>query len=190
MAGRSRKPIDAAYLERAALHYLERYSSSAANLRRVLSRKVRRRSELSETPVPDEAADWIEGVVGKLQRLRLLDDKAFAESRVRSLYRAGKSLSRIRQTLAAKGVGKEQADAALANLQAEAAKPVSDFPAAIAYARKRRLGPFRADPEERRDMWQRDMGAMARRGFAADVVRRILEAGCTSDLDEFLEDVT
>ncbi len=188
MAAPRPKKVDPAYLERAALYYLERYASSSTNLRRVLMRKVQKRSFGSEDGAPPEAAAWIDAVVEKLTRLKLLDDAAYAEGRTRRLYAEGKSLGRIKQTLAAKGIRSEAAAAALDNLREESTEPVSDLPAAIAYARRRRLGPFRADPETRREMRQKDMAALARRGFASDVVRRIINAASIEDVESLSDD--
>jgi len=182
------KKVDPGYLERAALFYLERYASSTANLRRVLQRKVQRRMEGSEDGPPPEVAAWIDAVIEKLTRLGFLNDQRYAEQRTRRLYDEGKSLTRIRQTLAAKGVKADMTTAALENLSDERPEPVSDLPAAIAYARRRKLGPFRADPEQRREMRQKDMAAMARRGFSSDLIRRILAAESVEALEMLRHD--
>lgn len=176
------------YLERAAVFYLERYSSSAENLRRVLDRKVRRSIQEHGVPEPSEAAQWIAAVIAKLQRNSLLDDAAYAVSRVRRLYGEGKALGRIRQTLAAKGISKPDIEAALERLQLEADSPVSDLPAAVSYARKRRLGPFRTDTAERAAMRQKDMGALARRGFSQAVTMKVLGAADRQALEELLDE--
>lgn len=189
--GRQRKvpkKITPDYLEKAALFYLERYSSSAENLRRTLDRKVRRSIAEHGAPTDAEAAGWISALITKLQRNHLLDDRKYAESRVRRLYAEGKSLGRIRQTLAVKGVGKEDVAAALERLQDEADAPVSDLPAAAAFARKRKLGPYRTDLEERRSMKQKDLGALARRGFSQAVAMKILSAADVLALEEMLHD--
>lgn len=188
-AGRKKpKKISPDYLERAALFYLERYSSSAENLRRVLDRKVRRSIREHGEPEAGEAARWIAAVVDKLQRNGLLNDRVYAEGRVRSLYAEGKPLGRIRQTLAVKGVSKPDVEAALERLQDEAETPISDLPAAAAFARKRRLGPYRSDPEQRREMRQKDLGALARRGFSQSVATKILNAESVAALEEMLND--
>lgn len=181
------KKITPAYLEKAALFYLERYSSSAQNLRRVLDRKIRRSVEVHGTPTRDEAAGWVADLIAKLQRNRLLDDQAYAVSRVRRLYAEGKSLGRIRQTLAVKGIGKEDVEVALARLAAESAAPVSDLPAAAAFARKRKLGPYR-DPAQRAEMRQKDLGALARRGFSQAVAMKVLSADSVAALEEIVND--
>lgn len=182
------KKITPTYLERAALFYLERYNSSADNLRRVLDRKIRRSIEVHGTPAAAEAAQWVADLIGKLQRSKLLNDRAYAETKVRRLYAEGKSLGRIRQTLAVKGVGKDDVAAALERLAAESPIPVSDLPAAAAYARKRKLGPYRTDPQQRREMRQKDLGALARRGFSQAVAMKILSADSVAALEEMIHD--
>jgi regulatory protein len=182
------KKLSPAYLERAAVFYLERYSSSAENLRRVLDRKARRSMQEYGEPEPAEAAGWISAVLDKLQRNGLLNDQAYAEGRVRRLYAEGKALGRIRQTLAAKGVGKAAIEMALARLETESTSPVSDLPAAVSYARKRKLGPFRTDPDQRAAMRQKDMGALARRGFSHAVAAKVLGAADRNAAEELVHE--
>lgn len=189
--GRQRKvpkKITPGYLEKAALFYLERYSSSAGNLRRVLDRKISNSIREHGAPTKEEAAGWVAELIAKLQRNRLLDDQAYAISRVRRLYAEGKSLGRIRQTLAVKGIGKDDADAALERLAAESTVPVSDLPAAVAFARKRKLGPYRGDAAKRAEMRQKDLGALARRGFSQAVAMKVLSADSVVALEEMVHD--
>ena len=56
------RKVTEAYLQRAALAYLERYASSAENLRRVLRRKVDKRCRLRGED-PAEFRDMIDEVV-------------------------------------------------------------------------------------------------------------------------------
>ena len=188
MAARHPKAVDPAWLERAALHYLERYASSADNLRRVLQRKAKRRVFGGEETVPDELNAWIAALLEKLARLKLLDDQAYAETRLRRQLAEGKSLGSIKRGMAAKGVGETALKNAFARMEAEREAPLSDWPAALAYARKRRLGPYRADPEQRKAMRQKDMAALARRGFSQDVARRILAAEDINALESFQDE--
>jgi regulatory protein len=154
-------------LERWALAYLGRYASSSENLRRVLLRRAR-----SRAPASPEAAQQVARLVDALvERYRLsglLDDAAYAIARVQSLHRRGESTTRIRARLAAKGVEKSVAAEAVRTLRAEAADP--DLAAACAFARRRRLGPYRraaANPS-------RELGIFARAGFARRVAERVL----------------
>ena len=149
-------------LERWALGYLGRYASSAENLRRVLVRRIRRRAPGSAQQVKAQ----IDAIVARYQESGLLDDAAYATGRAASLHRRGDSLRAIRARLAAKGVAPEVAAEAVAELRDKAADP--DLAAACAFARRRRLGPFRRDEADR----QRELAAFARAGFS----RRIAEA--------------
>ena len=78
------RPITAKYLQNAAAFYLERYASSAEGLRRVLRRRVRK-AEMLDAPVMDNVEQAIEAIVQKFVTAGLLDDKAFAQTKARSL---------------------------------------------------------------------------------------------------------
>lgn len=161
------------YLERAALFYLERYAAPAAHLRRILMNKVGRSARQHGTD-PEAGAEAVEGLIAKLRRNGLLDDAAYARARVASLRRRGESARAIRGRLAAKGVEAALVERALDELAAERAEP--ELAAALAYARRRRLGPFRpaAERAARRD---KDLAALGRRGFDLATARRVIDAG-------------
>ena len=149
-------------LESWALHYLGRYASSAENLRRVLTRKARRRS-------PEQAAAaavLIDALLTRYRESGLLDDAAYAAARVHSLHRRGESLRAMRARLAAKGVSATDVADAVSSLRGAARDP--DLAAACAFARRRRLGPFRRATAD----FARELGTFARAGFS----RRIAEA--------------
>ena len=110
----------------------------------------------------------IDALVERYRHSGLLDDAAYAAARVQSLHRRGESITGIRARLAVKGVENSVAAEAVARLRAEAADP--DLAAACAFARRRRLGPYRravADPA-------RELGVFARAGFARRVAERVL----------------
>ena len=154
-------------LESWALGYLGRYASSAENLRRILTRRARRYSP----EAAERAARLIEAIVTRYRESGLLDDAAYAAARAASLQRRGDSLKAIRARLAAKGIAGEVAAEAISGLRDGATDP--DLVAACAFARRRRLGPFRRGAADRR----RELAAFARAGFS----RRIAEAvlACT-----------
>jgi regulatory protein len=163
--------VTPAALEAAALYYLERYSSSAENLRRVLMRRIERAARAG-TIERDDGRARVDAIVARLVDRRLVDDAAYAEGRARSLSRQGRSRARIAQRLAAKGVGSDAIDAALAGLAEDGE---TDLAAALRFAKRRRLGPFRAAKEraERRD---RDLAALGRAGFSFEIARRVVDA--------------
>jgi regulatory protein len=162
------KPIDAALIERWGMAYLERFPSSAANLRRVLLRRVRRQGVEDEGP----ARAAIEALVARLQGAGAIDDVAYATGRARSRLRRGQSLRTIRAGLAEKGVAAADVGAALAGLD-EGGDP--DLAAACAFARRRRLGPFRRAEGDK----MRELAAFARAGFSRSVAQAVL--GCVDE---------
>jgi regulatory protein len=169
------RPVTAEYLERAALHYLERYGASAEMLRRVLARRVETRCRLrGEDPEPLRAL--VEPVVARAVSAGLVDDAAFARARARTLRRRGGSARRIGAALAAKGIDRETIAASLdrADEEADGGDPgAAELAAARALARRRRLGPHRRDdPAPHRE---RDLAVLARAGFAYAVARAALE---------------
>lgn len=150
-----------------ALAYLGRYASSAENLQRVLLRRARRRSPAGAAAA-QAAAPLIDALVERYRRSGLLDDAAYAVGRARSSHRRGDSVTKIRARLAAKGIASAVATQALEELRGELGD--LDLAAACAFARRRRLGPYRrtaGDPA-------RELAAFARAGFARRVAERVL----------------
>ncbi|NDW07014.1 regulatory protein RecX [Jiella pacifica] len=152
------KPVSADWLMRAASYYLERYATSAENLRRVLRRKVKRRAgEAGEDAGQYEPL--IETTLARFAELGLLDDRAYASARLSSLRRKGTSRRMATAKLQEKGLPREVVETALEGDQTGEAE------AAAAYARRRRFGPHRnPGREDRRD---KEIAAMVRAGFSA-----------------------
>ncbi len=182
-ARRLPRRITPAYLENAALHYLQRFATSSANLRRVLMRKVQRAAEAHGSD-PAEGAALVEALVARYQAAGLLDDRQYAAAKAASLQRRGASSRAIRERLAVKGVDRDLISETVSRLHDEEG---GDLAAAAAFARRRRLGPFRpamggraagkaADDTARQG---KELAAMARAGFAFEVARRIL--ACTDE---------
>src|ERR1041385_9329481 len=71
--------IGTALLEKWALGYLERFASSAENLRRVLGRRARRRMRDPEGLL--EARALIDALVARYRDSGLIDDAAYAPGR-------------------------------------------------------------------------------------------------------------
>jgi regulatory protein len=165
------RKVTAESLERAALHYLERYASSAVNLRRVLMRRVLRAAEAHGSEPADGAA-LIDALVARFRTGGLLDDATYARLRAESLHRQGASRRLTRSKLAAKGVDGEDIGLALAALEDIAPEP--DLAAACHYARRRRLGPWRR--AGRAESRERDLAALGRQGFGYDVARKVVDA--------------
>ena len=170
---RGPKRVTPQYLENAALHYLERFASSAENLRRVLLRKVERSAQAHGTN-REEAAGWVDALIARYRASGLLDDSGYARMKAESLHRRGTSTRAIREKLAAKGVAREHVKQALDRVEEDTEGDV-DLAAALALARRRRLGPYRP-PESRAAHREKDLAAIGRAGFAYDIARRVVDA--------------
>ncbi|HYZ60820.1 MAG TPA: RecX family transcriptional regulator [Acetobacteraceae bacterium] len=161
-------PPDRATLHDAALQHLARYAATEAGLVRVLDRRIARWLRESGAE-PEEAAAAYEAaraVTRELAGAGAVNDAAFAAARTQRLLRSGRSRRVVSAHLAAKGVTAEIVEQVLPDAEAELA-------AALAYARRRRLGPFRGgDPDA--DIAQWELGAMARAGFPRAVAERAL----------------
>ena len=157
-------------MHQAALRYLGRYAASSASVRKVLDRRVLKYATADGVDL-ETARGWIDAIIARLSRAGLLDDSEFAANRVRILFERGLPARMIRVKLAEKGIGRDLADQALAALLDGVEDP--DYIAALRYAKRRRLGPYRhreADENQRR----RELAALARAGFGYDVANRVL----------------
>ena len=178
--GRGPREATAKYLRNSALHYLDRYATSSAHLRRLLLNKVARSARAHGTDAAAGAAA-VEALIAEFLGAGVLDDARYAEDRALILFRRGASARAIRGALLAKGVAPESIETALERLGAEAAE--TELAAALAYARRRRLGPYRS-PQARAAMREKDLAALGRRGFGYDLARRVIETKDVSELEE------
>ena len=149
------KKITAGYLERVALHYVERHGGSEGQLRRILAKRIRRSVEAFGEPSPEIIEEMVDELIAKLIRLGYVNDERVARTRARSLRRRGKSARAIRSTLFRLGI-----DAAIIDDAIEG----DDLEAARTYVRRRRLSGG-----------QKDLAKLARAGFSYDVAKRVLE---------------
>jgi regulatory protein len=179
MGEETRPAIDGALIERWALAYLGRFASSAENLRRVLLRRARRRLG-EDREAAGQAAKLINELVARYRDTGLVDDAAYATGRARSRLRRGQSLRTIRAGLADKGVTAEIAEAAIDALRGTSGD--LDLAAACAFARRRRLGPYRRDREDERDR-EKELGAFARAGFSRAIAYAVLACADPDEAD-------
>jgi regulatory protein len=161
------KAPDAAYLERAALHYLERFSASSAHLETVLKRKIMRRCKArGESPEP--YYENIAPLIARYTQSNLLNDELFAQAKVASLRRRGTSARMIAAKLAQKGVPAGLTASTLEENE------TTELEAAKHLVRRKKLG----KDESRKD---KDMATLARAGFSYGIAKQALEAeeeGC------------
>ncbi len=181
------KPVTESYLRNAGSYYLQRYASSEKNFRDVLMRKARRRS--LEGVEDSELASWIDRVCEFYRQMGALDDAAYAENRARYMRRSGRSAAWIRRALKAKGVAAELIEQKL--VETDQQECTNDWQAALAYAKRRRFGPFGnrmgQNKSASREQWykerQKQLASFARSGFRFDLARRIVDAQTIDELE-------
>lgn len=168
--GKLPRKISERSLENIALHYLKRYAATAGHLKRVLIRRVDR--SLHVHPGDRSAAlGWIDALVAKLVRNKLVDDDAYAHMKAHSLRLAGRGAWVIEQKLRLKGVSKELARQKVTEVTAE----VSEEAAARIWAKKKRLGPFRTKLGEGGLRRMKDLAALARAGFSFGIASKVID---------------
>lgn len=161
---RSRKPLGAARLDELALAYVARFATSRAKLVRYLDRKIRE-SQWTDEADPAEACA---AIADRMARLGFLDDRQYAAMRGQAMMRRGLGARRVRAQLYADGIGESDSAPVLEAAEAGAAA------AAIGFARRRRFGPFAAEPASDPARRERQVAAFARAGHAPHLARRIL----------------
>lgn len=178
------KKISKVRLKNIALYYLRRFESSTDNLRRVLQKRINDYGRQNPEFDREEALGWAEEILNDFQRFGYVDDKRFAEIRVRDYIKAGKSVRYIKGKLREKGIAEEIISGALEDYQYD------EYETALILAKKKRIGPFRATEEDRFNYRTKDIGTLSRAGFSYDVVQRVMGFAAEGDesvIDDFAE---
>lgn len=152
-------PLDQAALERLALRYVERFATTRGKLAVYLARKVRERGW--EGAPTDPAA-----IAERFAELGYVNDLLYAESKASAMARRGLGARRVSEALRHAGVQERDA-AEIAPQLAERANET-----AVAFARKRRIGPFAEAPADREKV-AKQVAAMVRAGHSPDLSWKI-----------------
>jgi len=156
------KPLDPRRLNDLALHYVARFSTSAAKMEDYLRRKLRERGWEGEDG-PDLSA-----LTEKFVAAGYIDDEAYARAKSGALLRRGFGNRRIGQALSAAGIAEDiRADVR--------AGEAAERHAALALASKRRFGPF-GSAELDRPARDKQIAAMLRAGHSFDTARSLVNA--------------
>ncbi len=152
------------------LYYLKRFESSVANLRSVLRRRVNDYAFHTPEFVKQEGYDWIEEVLSDFQRVGYLNDARYSELKIKDYMAAGKSPRYIHGKLREKGIDENLIEKLIAE------QDFDPFESALKLARKRRIGPFSASEEIRKERRSKDLAILVRAGFDYDVAVKVLES--------------
>lgn len=163
-AARRPTPLDEAALERMALRYVERFATSRLKLLDYLARKLRERGWAGAAPADPG------GIADRFVALGYIDDAAYGAARARSLSRRGLGVRRVARALDAAGIDRMLS----AEITTEFAEEAHAFATALAFAKRRRFGPFGAEMVQG-PAWQKQFAAMLRAGHGPDVAAKILK---------------
>jgi len=167
-------------LENIARFHLQRFASSAHNLRVVLMRSVHTSAQFHALDI-NEAEKWVGDIIKRFLQSGLLDDYVYARGKVITMLARGSSLIRVRSSLATKGVSRTIVEEVLIDLFSENKNMV--FDAALKFARRRQIGPYRrASIIEKREE-KRELSILARAGFSYSIARQIVD----SNLDDYID---
>lgn len=165
-------PLDGPALERLALRYVERFATTRGRLTDYLVRKRRERGWQGEPVDPA-------GIADRMAALGYIDDRAYAEAKAAAMARRGLGARRVADAWRQARIGAEDTGALVTQVEAR------EGDAALAFARRKRIGPFATAPADR-EQQRRQIAQMARAGHGFALSRRIVEAapGETIVLDE------
>jgi len=153
--------FDSASLRAVALAYVGRYATSRARLTAYLARKLRERGWDGDGAPP------LDEIVTEFADLGYVDDQAFAIARGTALLRRGYGVARVRAALRNYGIETSLID------ETSDIEPEIAFSAGLAFARRKRIGPY-AKSVESPEMRRKSFAAMMRAGHNYDIATRVL----------------
>jgi regulatory protein len=171
-----RRPVpalDRPALERLALRYVERFATTRGRLTDYLKRKIRERGWEGETADPAAIAE-------RFAELGYIDDRAYGEAKASAMARRGLGARRVAGALHQAGVKGDDAEAIAPGIADRA------LDAAVAFARRRRIGPF-AEESADRPLREKQIGAMLRAGHSPTLARRIASMKPGEDLTDLAD---
>lgn len=163
------KKISRQRLKNIALYYLKRFETSEAHLRSVLKRRIDDYAYYDKEFDKTEAYGWTEELLSEFVRLKYVDDARFAEIKIRGYLAAGKSPRYIMGKLREKGIDEHLAERLLDEQE------YNPFEMALKLARKKKIGPYSASDEIRRERRSKDLAVLVRAGFDYDTAVKVLE---------------
>ena len=163
------KKITTTRLRNIALYYLKMFESSRANLRDVLRRRVNKYAYFDKSFDKNAAYQYIEALLDDFEAHKYIDDARFAELKIRGYLAVGKSPRYVLGKMREKGVDETLA---LRILEQEDYDP---YESAVKLAKKKKIGPFEADENKRRENRGKDLASLLRAGFDYDVAMKVLD---------------
>lgn len=174
---KKKKPIKItkSYLENSGVYYLERFSSSSANFRRVMTNKIIKSCNFYEDDDVSEKKEWLEDVITKFQRIGYLNDEVYTKIKTRSLRYSGNSKRNIVGKLKQKGLSDNLINETIEAVDADIFDGEDgELESARKYVKKRRFGKYRTKPVQDNTK-EKELASIARAGFSYDICKKALE---------------
>ena len=177
------RKISERYLYNSGLAYLQRFTSSSNNFRKVMMRKIDRSCKHHTDQVREECQELLELTVEKFEKAGLLNDEEYLRGMVISLRRRGLSSRQIDMRLRMKGLEQENIKQELQehDLSTYDTEYNGDIYAAIIFARKKKIGPY--DKVKKYEP-QKALAMMGRAGYDYGTAKKVLEMS-EDDLEEY-----
>ena len=166
-------PLDEGALRELALHYAARFATTRLKLLRYLARKLKERGWAGERPADTEA------LADRLVELGYVNDAAWAAMKGRAMAARGLGHRRVAEELNAAGVAPDQ--------RGDAPEERAALATALAFARRKRLGPFAKAASDDPASRQKAFAAMLRAGHAMAVARTILATRSVEEAEALIE---
>ncbi len=147
-----------------AINYLSKYDSSKKNLLNILKKKIFRLRIASIEK--NKLINLLDGIIIKLEKNGLIDDKKYTDSKVLSLSNSGKSKNFILNFLLKKGVNKIDIQNSLNSFNDR--DDNWELSSAKIFARKKKL-------LDSKESYEKRLAKMARAGFSYEISKKILD---------------
>ena len=161
-------------LRKSAMSYLARYEVSVHQFENTMKRKL---SNLKTNSNDLDNIKIIRNLKNEMTLAKFIDDKRFAETKIRSIRRQGGSVRFIYAKLNEKGVSNEIIKNAINTV--DQGHENAEMVAAINFIKKKNIGIYykkklknKIDEFELKNKWY---GVLSRRGFSLNIVKKVFE---------------
>lgn len=168
-------PLNEASLNELALAYVARYATTRAKLLTYLCRKLRERGWEDERP------HNIAVIADRMVKLQYIDDAAYAAMKAGSMVRRGYGKRRLGEIYYRDGIAEEDRE------EADTIAENGRWDAAIAFARKKRIGSFSTEIADQ-DKQRKQLAAFMRAGHDYEIARQIVALPPGADIEALRPD--
>ena len=175
-------------LRNSAMSYLARYEVSIHQFESTMKRKLSNfQHDLSET----ESIKFIDLIKNEMISAKFIDDKRFAEIKVRSMRRQGNSQRLIYAKLKEKGLSNDVIQSAIDIV--DEGHEDAEMIAALKFIKKKNIGIYYKnekinDETNEYTLREKWFGVLSRKGFTLEVIRKVINIKDIENADLILED--